>query len=101
VQVTQWFVAGTVLVYVMYVAWVFLGDEWHARGRPELRANLTFNWSDLRELLLERCADMLPVFHTHCDVRIWHIRIGYLLPCKGLLVFNIPVVWKIVCMKPC
>lgn len=51
-QVTRWFVAGTALAYALYAGWVFLGDEWHARGRPALQPRL--HWSDLRALLLQR-----------------------------------------------
>lgn len=31
----QIFVAWAVTVYVLYVIWVFCGDEWHERGRPQ------------------------------------------------------------------
>jgi hypothetical protein len=51
-QVTRWFVAGTALAYVLYASWVFIGDEWHARGRPALQPRL--NWADLQALLLQR-----------------------------------------------
>lgn len=32
------FVGWAVAVYALYAAWVFAGDEWHARGRPDLQA---------------------------------------------------------------
>ena len=34
-QVTHWFIGGAITVYVIYAIWVFCGDEWHARGRPQ------------------------------------------------------------------
>jgi hypothetical protein len=35
VQVGRAFVSWAVTLYVLYVAWVYVGDEWHARGRPK------------------------------------------------------------------
>ncbi|KAJ9513893.1 hypothetical protein QJQ45_020970, partial [Haematococcus lacustris] len=53
-HVTRWFVAGTALAYAAYATWVFLGDEWHSRGRPALQPAL--HWMDLRSLLRRRAA---------------------------------------------
>lgn len=48
-QVTRWFVGGAITLYALYAAWVFLGDEWHARGRPRLQPDLS--WQDVLSLL--------------------------------------------------
>eukprot|EP00798_Chlamydomonas_sp_ICE-L_P016198 gene16197-22361_t len=41
-KVTHWFVAGAIVVYVGYVVWVFCGDEWHERGRPQPAIDLSW-----------------------------------------------------------
>ncbi|MEW5313216.1 MAG: hypothetical protein WDW38_004802 [Sanguina aurantia] len=32
--ITRWFIAGAIVLYLVYAVWVFCGDEWHERGRP-------------------------------------------------------------------
>lgn len=44
--------AGAIAMYLVYAAWVFAGDEWHARGRPRLQPDL--GWGDLRAILLQK-----------------------------------------------
>ena len=50
-KVTRWFVALALTLYCVYALWVFLGDEWHERGRPR-PAGIT--WNQIQNLLLRR-----------------------------------------------
>jgi hypothetical protein len=34
-QIGHGFVAWCLVLYAVYLIWVFSGDEWHARGRPQ------------------------------------------------------------------
>lgn len=34
-QISQAFVGWAVALYILYMIWVFAGDEWHQRGRPK------------------------------------------------------------------
>ena len=45
----QVFVGWAVAVYVTYVIWVFVGDEWHERGRPQ--PDIRGRWQALWALL--------------------------------------------------
>ncbi|KXZ55820.1 hypothetical protein GPECTOR_2g1371 [Gonium pectorale] len=33
-RIGNWFIACAALLYLTYAVWVFVGDEWHERGRP-------------------------------------------------------------------
>ncbi|GLI68437.1 hypothetical protein VaNZ11_012853 [Volvox africanus] len=49
-RITHWFIVGAVLLYMTYAVWVFLGDEWHERGRPEAGTM----WQNFRSSVLSR-----------------------------------------------
>lgn len=34
-QISQAFVGWAIALYILYMVWVFAGDEWHQRGRPK------------------------------------------------------------------
>lgn len=36
----KFFVGVSLAIYACYAVWVFLGDEWHASGRPDARTTV-------------------------------------------------------------
>lgn len=47
-KLTRWFVALALFLYFVYALWVFLGDEWHERGRPRPAG---ISWSQIKAML--------------------------------------------------
>lgn len=52
-QISHFFVGWALMLYVVYMIWVFAGDEWHQRGRPRLNVQSSF------KALLGRSRDAL------------------------------------------
>ncbi len=56
-----------IVLYVVFVAWVFAGDMWHARGRPRITADRPLAF--IRGLVASRpvrCFSLPPLCHVFC-----------------------------------
>lgn len=77
------FIAVAVAIYAVYVVWVFVGDEWHAHGRPDVQTSLTkvqSSISNIKDALIIRFVlyhDVESLSHPAPAMSDYHMKQGF------------------------